>query len=1107
MNTKYLFLRGFDITKHFMFWICYILTTLSFSSFAQTGTITGDGTLTYNSDGSVTVTGSKIFTSHIIKSGEDVLDMVQLDAISLFRLNADLKGGIKCTMPNEGQGLVTLTVYSFNGNTYNKGNILYKVATAISQPNDFGGDGEYIPIPGESGEILSDQIKTLLSGADTWLVDRSRCLEISDPNDLNLFKTTIAYLNGQVDPNVNSPIYNCLKGNNYSLLQPVIVEVKVENATVLSQGLKFPGMDQEFDLRNYFNDDFLLTTHLNINGVFKQIFKGGNNPNEHIENILMGDKVSFEVWNYSNEKPQIIGAPAVWIARFAGDLMYYCSPSVTPGEFAPWIGYDSRVHTLQMRNYSNDPSFSVQVPDWHEEGIRKYWSFVAQRRMDANTTKYNAEHTWIKYKILANGAKQRNNQREGLNVQFLNYWQNGQNSDFKEYLGEAKYMMGFDDDELLYLNSQHHDAKNYPPGAGGGIAKLDSIPSRGMPEGYDQIYDVGTGYPAQGFPLNMVISAYRKNREWVVKNNSNYFKRYDGYEIQDLGTDEQNPDGDGTGNNKAPGMIIIRSENKVIRIKVNVNTPFTEDRGFYGSLEGNRWPAYYETNVPYTLNGLKGLSVIELNKFIMEYQGSDALGNLVSQTKFLADLSQSEKENIASTGKWTAYFDNTSPTYASVTAYYRRSIDSERVMIAGKELKSIFLLFIGEKGLEGKGLGAKIWLNDFRETRTDEYSVARKFGNKTKYMKPDVRSYTIPVNTTTVFQAWDGDPHLFYDPGVEWFLSSRTLAKRIPDNYLDGTNPSAEKPYLKYYINNVEQTSGRSGKDFTYTWTTPGEYTLKVEYRIEGGLTSYQHRINVIDYPTGSTGEKTMGKIVFHDLTTQEIQWLGIPNPAIYKVAEVVDVYSQYQYKDGPRANTQYVNRWAEYNDYASRYVWNKDNPIFVQNFITNYSNKDWFWFNWALHYSSNWRDNLPYGLPPYVGNDQVTRVITTELDKFATPIQNLFATVTQARWQYTVPLVSYTDFQGNRMRTNPSCLYDINYIWNNSTGAFSGDVILPTDPSQIQAPDIDDEQKNRQEFYYDLQSGRKIIFLTTDPKPIQFRARNVYGDHVTFIADGYYNP
>ncbi|MBF0647404.1 hypothetical protein IR083_01055 [Dysgonomonas sp. GY75] len=59
------------------------------STGAQSGTITGSGAAKYNADGSICVTGTKIFTSHVVSPGEDIANMVQFDAVSLLLPGAE----------------------------------------------------------------------------------------------------------------------------------------------------------------------------------------------------------------------------------------------------------------------------------------------------------------------------------------------------------------------------------------------------------------------------------------------------------------------------------------------------------------------------------------------------------------------------------------------------------------------------------------------------------------------------------------------------------------------------------------------------------------------------------------------------------------------------------------------------------------------------------------------------------------------------------------------------------------------------------------------------------------------------------------------------------
>lgn len=245
--------------------ICLLNILLPLSCFSQSGTISGSGTLIYNSDGSVKVSGTKIFTSHISGMNENINNMLQLDLISLYYEGTDLCGGIKANV--ETSGSVTLSVFSCtNTSLPQKGVLLYEKQLNSSSPTIYGGSPISVPYPGGTGTIMSDQIKVLASTGNVWLVNKSR-----SPSPLNLFTGTMAYLHGEVNPLLETNLNNYLKGNNYKPLQPIIVQVSVKDATILRDGLKFPGMVQNFDLNNYFNESKALTVTVKINGVIKQI--------------------------------------------------------------------------------------------------------------------------------------------------------------------------------------------------------------------------------------------------------------------------------------------------------------------------------------------------------------------------------------------------------------------------------------------------------------------------------------------------------------------------------------------------------------------------------------------------------------------------------------------------------------------------------------------------------------------------------------------------------------------------------------------------------------------------------------------------------------------
>ncbi|MNK22812.1 hypothetical protein D3C87_410930 [compost metagenome] len=739
------------------------------------------------------------------------------------------------------------------------------------------------------------------------------------------------------------------------------------------------------------------------------------------------------------------------------------------------------------------------------------WSSTAYRKMDANIVKQDPLYIWQKWQN-ANGIDktkgiQRNDQKEGLNIQFLNYWQGGLRSFFDNYsANNSKYFMGFDSDALLYLNTNKYNTKSSPPPPypDGGVLKLDVLPWRFMPEGKEQIVDVTTGYPTQGFTPGIMVQAYQANREALAGNTKyNTFKRYSGYEIQDQGTDDEHPDGTGTGNKAAPGVVTVRAENMVVRFKLDVRAPFDDSKGFYGSISGETWPAYFEKDIPYTLTGLKNLSHLELDKFILEYSGTNSFGDILGvQTKKISELSMPEKQAIKNSGNWTVKFNNDAPTYASVTAYYQQSPTSEKVMIAGKELKPIFLLFFGDKNLgETKGgLGAYTWWNDYREQPDQNYIVRKDQGGKVNYVKDHVKSYVYKKGTTTTFTAWDGDPHLFMET-PEFYLSSRTKAKRITDDYLDGTKDENVAPYLQFYIDGVLQPKNlQKGKDITLRWDNIGDFRLTVKYRnTDGTLTSLTNLIKIVDYDA-----LTKGIIKRRAMTSEESLFLNT-TASDWEVLEADNVLSLTKYRESARANgtPPGINRWADFNDFKATYLWRDydktemEQPSQLLLNIYGYlaTPPSWFWDNWCLHYSSNWQDGDRENVPPYVNNNTVLRITSNQLDLYNNYLTNsLFNPVPPAKWQRVMPLVSVTHFQGYRMRYNPSCIYDLNATWDNTSGAFSGHATYGT-ALDLLAPSISDYNKNKQEFLFKLWGKEMLIIPKSTSGGARFTVELV--DHV----------
>ena len=1142
---------------------------------------------TLDSEGNITVDGNLVLSTPDMTTDSFTYEhSLKMNMEDIVKLNKDLSGGVKGTI--QPGGSIKLEV--FHAYDADSKPLLYRTTLTETSDEIYSGTPDssttLVWDDGQTFRVRSDKTKQLMSHAAPFRMSWGAYSEVAlvlggvaanynipqalvvlrrgGSTNLNLasvgFRTAAGaaalftaagiwrlYAEGLGGPPALAEITDDTPVA--PAFQPVVVKLTINNATF--KGAKLPGIGEIKPT------DFFFRINLKVNGetrytseVFPQNVLDGYADTEPLElpalDVKMGDKITFEIGAPFFAVPDMSGIPDVWIARFAGDLMYYTTPSVIPGDHKAFLGYDTRVHNLMLRRYPD--GFEPRYEKFTRNGSDMYtWSWVLRRRMDANKTRYEHGYEWPKTQTLAennpitllDGTKshtQRRNQKEGLNMQYLTYWPDWQTSDFQKYTG-TKYMLGFDDDELAlfstkcpnpYLSTVDASCLS----ADTAILKLERLPWKEIPEG-NMVYNATTGYPESGFVLNEMVTAYKKHH------NALDGRRYDGYEIQDLGTSEQHPDGNGTGNNAAPGKINIRVLKKPITLSLNVRAPLSEDRGFYGAISGTTWPSFGEQSAPYTLSGLQNLSTAELDKFSMEYEYEDKLGILVQDTRYLRGAPDEVKRDVARTGVWQTEFDIHLPSYASITAYYQKDENSPRVMIAGKELKAIFLLFNGVQTtknrpdlagnldlLEGRGTGAKIWLEDFRDSSYGDYTVPRRFGNSTRYTPKYAKEYVFEAGDRVTFVTFDGDPHTFASNDPEWYLGSRYMAKRVTDGYLDGSinssdgRPSADEAYLKYYIKNLAdseagargalQTTGRSGKEFTKTWNEAGDYEMEVSYRDASNL-YYKIRVVRHNLYDGTVGAPILGRAISRDPTEREIRLLGLTSSENMKVAEVVDIYSRYTYVDGPRATVPKENRWAKQRDFSSKFQWDTDSETNVDHafeqvrqFIDGYAYDNWFWDDWAHHYSSNWLrppasddgQGLPSGLMPKSEDQRgVVRIYNekTGLNPYNSYIKaHLFTPTPPANWQFTIPLVSMTENQGPRLRTNPSSVYDLEAVFAPDTGAFSGNPTLPPSAESIQAPNITDDDKDKLELYYKIRNKQMIFFDSNRHSPSDFRVYNV---------------
>lgn len=1050
----------------------------------------------------------------------DLEDMYYINTVDLFNFSKKIEKGeintyidSRTTSTNSS---VIVKVYPYESNivtnsNYSSSPIIYQLEKRGSELGILNNKGVPINIElkgvdeirGKS--INSDNIKALLQST-------LGTNKFENPiSSINLFKSTAYQLSQLGSGPLNTSAYKDIIENTNGR-KAVIVEIEVTNASVSS--IKIPGLNKVIDLRT-FDPNGKLYVKVAINGVTQE--KVFNSlvvaPATEALKLKMGDKMEYKLTTigsgFGSDSPEIKGMPGTWLANFAAESMYYCSPSVTPGEFSPWIGFDSNVHGSALFRYPTNENFDFQifkknVPPWTQEqqfnnSKNWYWSWTAQREMDPFKDSYAPVYNYPRTKkipmkngvqqfiTLPDGTKtirQMNNQREGLGMELLRTWKNYSKYSglFNLYDGE-KYLTGLDTDEVIYLDS------NDPNKFGRGVIKQLSDPWKFRIVGQDSL------------AVNNMVTAYRRNREANRGNSTyDYSQIYDGYEIQDLGTDATHPNGKGIGNAKAPGKVIIKKDGYKVVIPMQVDSPLLNNKGFYSSITGTQWPTIGEENVVYTLTGLNNLTTVELNKFSLVLRSQNTSGSVRNVVKKLKDLEDSSKSKIQSSGNWPQSFSfkNLGGTgYYTLTAFYQREEGAEPVMIAGKELLETKLRITsagnstvesGEVVLgEGRGDGAYIYDDEYRDVMAPDYD----FPKFSKFIKKYNHTYTFKIGSKVKFSSMDSDPHTFFHEGTDFYLSERFLAKRIP---LDSLK---QGKYLAYFIDKMDDNGNTIlsaipvgyGPDYTHIFTTKGQYQLRVVYRNSGELTDENyvfHKINIIDYPNGN-----QAKVVYRSLTDKEINYLNLSpvdqNNLI--IAEIKDVYSTFMYREGLRAGS-YANRFEKYNNYSNRYEWKNENyRVFnnvdkVNTWLENYTSAAWFPKNWVRH------------IDPGPVDDFIPRASVTTIKQNENYLANTVFQNQPESWQVRLPWIHPTLYSGTRIRTNIKVIYDLNNFFDNNTGAFSGNPTLP-DQRLISFHLRLDDQLEKEDLYWDLKTHRKIILNKTilTSRPTDFYIVNLNGE------------
>ncbi|GEM_PF-5308066 len=903
-----------------------------------------------------------------------------------------------------------------------------------------------------------------------------------------------------------------------------------------------------------------------VNGVYE--YNSDAAPPDHLlslPDLKLGDEITFRVTlsdGVQIEDVEINGLPGVWIARAAREAKYYCTPSVRPGEYAPFLGWDSEVHGTKIRKYPE--GFEVKIPDWQEVDGVYTWSWTLQRRMDASVAPHDFNSNlsqWSKTKDVSASAlpdapnmlsqKQRNSQMEGINMQLLHAWwrpSDWSGSTEPNYSGSYvndKYLLGLDGDEFLYVNGQYYNTIDKD-----GNPIPDHVPALIVRD----TRDVWKYVPEQegSSAINDMVTAYQQNRTAQDGGDASAVDPYAGYEIEDKTMyrttatsagwpqdkiyDPYEKDGVVPENNAAPGMISVRwgdGADDKIDLKVDVTSPLATDRGFYGSISGTQWPAVFQKKVPYTLSGLEGLTTEELGKFILQYEYEDALGKLTIVKRRLADNALA-LGSASSTGRWTERFDIQGHGYHTITAYYRRTAESEPVMIAGKELMEIQLRFLASpdastivnfdpdadmqdvvalKENGNGGEGAFWYLRDFNYSWPDQIPLyGYEDGNFQK-------EYTFTIGDKVTFLANDADPITFWQQSTEWYQSQRIQSRKIPNDSLDvyltwSLSPVAFRGFQgkeSIVVSKNEDLIVRgSGRTFTHTFDKQGSYELFVSYSTDPNAPPSTHiaamvHVVELDYDKNKPNDlktKDKGEIALYDISPEQQEWLGLTDEEVntYKFATVEKLLSEWSYVDAPRQSqpadasdgqqADMAYRFAKKNNYQDEYYWYNQQKEFINNhtkvadFITSYeldkSRESWFPINWIRHHDDR-NHPIPLDIDP---GDVKTITFANPFDLSWNSIldSNLPSEAPEA-WQWRMPWTAWTPYQGYRTRTNIKAIYNLDKFWDETDGAFAGNgnVQYGDDYTSYHAAvrsafNFTDEQKAKYDFYLDLRKGRRFL-------------------------------
>jgi hypothetical protein len=628
---------------------------------------------------------------------------------------------------------------------------------------------------------------------------------------------------------------------------PVLITVTLTGGVTLSEieGIKIPGLGIITQADFIDNNDTAqrIEVYRGSNILPIRTINFADFANSNLV-VYEGDSLVFRN-NLPTSVTRVTGLTDIAIARWAGESIFMTEEDIgsSNNEHKPFLFFDSNVHGVKMRTYPENWKGETIYPGWTYASGKwtKYW--IANRRRDfLMTDELVNDHTNVAlsaYKTAAefnsNGFPnknkfsgdneslpiQRNNQKEGLNVELLDAYDFG-------FGGVA----GLDPDELIYKNFNSSDII-------GDAAARDRDFTYVTKDRWKEIDQADSHINAT------LIKSLARMRRFITGNDDAYYR---GHEILDNnlfihkntieiieGANFDYGIPQPMFNNKRPIVFNPLKTNKPLvhhtsRLSWTINgvtkeinfavlSPLEGKRynrnyddlnnnmrinplvNFYGIIDGPTFVARNQENVRYSVEDLPTSTEVP-GTFELVYTYEDSNGFLNETRKVVSSNPNYIDIKFGGGG------------YHEITLQYKRNKDENTtpVIIAGKELVDVDLRFIFspnaedandfsnnplvtfgnqstnligvERLFENKGSGKK-WFLDDENPRMKENDYGLEHGYKDHNV---VRTYALNKDQNLTLSVLDADPHSFTHYQPDWYLSERRLSKRVSDNELGSYN-------------------------------------------------------------------------------------------------------------------------------------------------------------------------------------------------------------------------------------------------------------------------------------------------------------------------------